>query len=598
MEDILEPAVNLVENLHKEGFDEGYGDGLVAGKEEAKEVGLKHGFEVGEELGFYRGCLDVWNSAIRVDLTPFSLRVQKGVKQMEELIEKYPVMEPEDESVQDVMEALRLKFRAVCASMATDEQGGEKMLKSMLGCCKVYISESRNRAALEGIERAAKLFSEAPIVNKFEDETYNRVGYTLVSKLAPKPSEDPCTLRMAVLAMWRTVGWGAKIRILGAEAGQGTPSSDSGKGVIVIGATRWVDNYNVPVFSTDIAAVRRIAKRVSGRGGGLPSVQAMALAHGESVIEVACNLLEPEKVGGDRVQLEVERLSEEEGIRDKKKKTIDQSMLLCCKLYISESRNHAALDAIERAARLDPESVIVNKFEDRAYNRVRYTIVSYVMHDSTGSAIYSPLQQTVMAMAEAAFGAINLEQHSGAHPRLGVIDNTLSSTHWLGHLWMKRLGLPRQWQWTLAIGSKLSFILIAVPVYLYAAAHPTGKALDTIRRELGYYRPNFMGSQWAGWTMPEILHEKPDEGPTSICPARGISMIGHAHGLPCTTYPYCPRMSQPLDRIARMVSARGADSQPMQTLGLVHGEDSTEIACMLLEPNQIGGTEFRTMLRC
>lgn len=86
------------------------------------------------------------------------------------------------------------------------------------------------------------------------------------------------------------------------------------KGVIVIGATRWVDNYNVPVFSTDIAAVRRIAKHVSGKGGGLPSVQAMALAHGETVIEIACNLLDPSKVGGDIVQLEVERLAEEEGI--------------------------------------------------------------------------------------------------------------------------------------------------------------------------------------------------------------------------------------------------------------------------------------------
>lgn len=85
------------------------------------------------------------------------------------------------------------------------------------------------------------------------------------------------------------------------------------KGVLVIGATRWVDNYNVPVFSTDIAAVRRIAKRVSGRGGGLPSVQAMALAHGDDVIEVACNLLEPSNVGGEMVQQEVERLAKEEG---------------------------------------------------------------------------------------------------------------------------------------------------------------------------------------------------------------------------------------------------------------------------------------------
>ncbi|KAM2538076.1 hypothetical protein TB2_023550 [Malus domestica] len=75
------------------------------------------------------------------------------------------------------------------------------MLKAMLGCCKVYISESRNRAALNSIERAAKLFWEARIMNKFEDETYNRVGYTLVTKLAPNLSADPCPLRMAVLAM-------------------------------------------------------------------------------------------------------------------------------------------------------------------------------------------------------------------------------------------------------------------------------------------------------------------------------------------------------------------------------------------------------------
>ncbi|KAL6143771.1 hypothetical protein ACLB2K_054466 [Fragaria x ananassa] len=275
-----------------------------------------------------------------------------------------------------------------------------KMLKSMLGCCKVYISESRNRFALESIERAAKRFSEAPIVNKFEDETYNRVGYTLVSKLAPKPSGDPCPLRMAVLAMVkaafetidleshcgshprlgvvdhicfhplldasleqvagvanslaedvgsslqvptflygaaheerrtldsirRELGYfkpnssgeqwvgGPKSEYLALKPDKGPLQVTQEKGVVVIGATRWVDNYNVPIHSTDIAVVRRISKRVSGRGGGLPSVQAMALAHGESVTEVACNLLEPQEVGGDRVQLEVERLAKEEGL--------------------------------------------------------------------------------------------------------------------------------------------------------------------------------------------------------------------------------------------------------------------------------------------
>lgn len=274
------------------------------------------------------------------------------------------------------------------------------MLKLMLACCKVYISESQNRAALELIERAARLFPEAPIINKFEDETYNRVGYTLVSKLAPKPSSDTCALRGAVLAMVKaafeainlemhcgnhprlgvvdhicfhpladaslkqTAGIakslaadiGSNLQVptflygaaheeertldsIRRELGYFKPNSSGNqwaggmksessllkpdvgpaqaaqaKGVVVIGSTRWVDNYNVPIFSSNIAAVRRIAKRVSGRGGGLPSVQAMALAYGENVTEVACNLLEPSRIGGDQVQLEVERHAEEEGM--------------------------------------------------------------------------------------------------------------------------------------------------------------------------------------------------------------------------------------------------------------------------------------------
>lgn len=93
---------------------------------------------------------------------------------------------------------------------------------------------------------------------------------------------------------------------------EGPASAAEAKGVIVIGATGWVANYNVPVFSNNITAVRGIAKRLSSRGGGLPSVQSMALVHGDGVIEVACNLLEPSKISGHHVQLEVEKLAEEE----------------------------------------------------------------------------------------------------------------------------------------------------------------------------------------------------------------------------------------------------------------------------------------------
>lgn len=106
---------------------------------------------------------------------------------------------------------------------------------------------------------------------------------------------------------------GLAAEALSLKPDEGPDEAVQAKGIVVIGATRWVDNYNIPILSTDIATVRKIAKRVSGRGGGLPSVQSMALVHGE-VIEVACNLLDPSKVGGDQVQLKVEQLALEEGV--------------------------------------------------------------------------------------------------------------------------------------------------------------------------------------------------------------------------------------------------------------------------------------------
>ncbi|KAL0328094.1 UNVERIFIED_CONTAM: hypothetical protein Scaly_2242000 [Sesamum calycinum] len=255
-------------------------------------------------------------------------------------------------------------------------------------------------------------------------------------------------------------------------------------------------------------------------------------------------------------------------------------MLLCCKVYISETRNEEAVEVIDRAARREPETVIVNKFMDHDYNRVAYTLVSYVAHDSIGCPIYTPLQQSVVAMAGAAYEAINLESHCGAHPRLGVIDDIVC--HPLGRASLDEAAWLAK---TIAsdVGNRFQ-----VAVYLYAAAHPTGKTLETIRRELGYYRPNYMGNQWAGWGQPEILPEKPNEGPEMASRARGVVMIGARPWIATYNVPILSTDVSAAKRIALMVSGRGGGLPTVQTLGLVHGEDTTEITCMLLEPNQIG----------
>ncbi|KAF3614365.1 hypothetical protein FXO37_35969 [Capsicum annuum] len=89
-------------------------------------------------------------------------------------------------------------------------------------------------------------------------------------------------------------------------------------------------------------------------------------------------------------------------------------LLSCCKIYISESKNKAALKSIEKAAKLFPECPIVNKFEDEIYNRVGYTLVS---------KFSTNLKNASFAMVKVAFEKIDFQEHCGTHPRLGVVDH-------------------------------------------------------------------------------------------------------------------------------------------------------------------------------
>jgi glutamate formiminotransferase len=93
--------------------------------------------------------------------------------------------------------------------------------------------------------------------------------------------------------------------------------ADPRAGVACIGAVPWIINLNVLLESNDMHAVRAVAKAVSERGGGLAGVQAMALQHDEG-IEVACNLLAPNKVGPAAVEGEVKKLAEERGLAVKR----------------------------------------------------------------------------------------------------------------------------------------------------------------------------------------------------------------------------------------------------------------------------------------
>lgn len=125
-------------------------------------------------------------------------------------------------------------------------------------------------------------------------------------------------------------------------------------------------------------------------------------------------------------------------------------------------------------------------------------------------------------------------------------------------------------------------------VFLFEAAHPRGKPLDAVRRELGYYQPNYMGVQWSGWALPELLPELPDEGPARVNPEKGMVAIGASPWIDNYNIPLLSSDVGTAKRIARLVSARGGGLPGVQALALVHGEESVEVACCIREPNRVG----------
>ncbi|XP_072988022.1 formiminotransferase cyclodeaminase-like protein isoform X1 [Typha latifolia] len=260
-----------------------------------------------------------------------------------------------------------------------------------------------------------------------------------------------------------------------------------------------------------------------------------------------------------------------------------KAMLTCCKLYISESQNALALESIEQAAKRYPEAVIINKFKDEDYNRVGYTLVS---NSSTNLSIDAlPLRNAVFSMVKSAFEGIDLNLHSGTHPRLGVVDHICF--HPLAQASLDEVAVLAK-SAAADIGSKFQ-----VPTFLYGAAHGEGRTLDYIRRELAYFKPNAAGNQWSGALNSEFLPLKPDEGPSLLTQSKGVVAIGATKWVDNYNVPVCSTDVEVVKRIARKVSGRGGGLKSVQAMGLMHGNDSAEVACNLLDPGRVGADQVQ-----
>ncbi|KAK8700501.1 hypothetical protein V6N13_018896 [Hibiscus sabdariffa] len=170
-----------------------------------------------------------------------------------------------------------------------------------------------------------------------------------------------------------------------------------------------------------------------------------------------------------------------------------KKMLAYGKVYISESRNRAALESIERPVKLFPYAAIVNKFIDTlSCIPELFLDLEFINHICFHPVAHTPLGQATLI-------AKSLPTDIGS--KLEVIwpfRVTAMNTYSIPTLWNRPDSRGMVCMLLILDICSLSTTLIGVPTFLYGAANEKGMLLDSIRRELDYFKPNSGSILWSG----------------------------------------------------------------------------------------------------
>ena len=212
-----------------------------------------------------------------------------------------------------------------------------------------------------------------------------------------------------------------------------------------------------------------------------------------------------------------------------------------CVPNFSEGRDSTTLDRLERALRMSGAAVL-DRHSDHDHNRSVFTLVAD-LETTTNS---------VIAAAEEALRSIDLNGHSGTHPRVGALDVVpivaLGGTQREACVDTARL-----------IGNRL-WSELGLPVYFYghAAVLKKRQALEAIRK-LGFER------------LAELVRrgeQLPDVGGPQLHPSAGGCCVGVRDLMIAFNVVLDCSDVQPARKIASQIRAAGGGLPGVKALGM------------------------------
>ncbi|KAF6266233.1 hypothetical protein COO60DRAFT_1697298 [Scenedesmus sp. NREL 46B-D3] len=117
MDDLFGSAHELEQSHIQEGARDGKRDGMRLGLAEGRALGLQKGYEIGMEVGHYAGCVRMWRALQQQQPGSIPAKVERSIAAMEECLLQYPLYQPQDEELHELLEQLRGKYKTVLAGL-------------------------------------------------------------------------------------------------------------------------------------------------------------------------------------------------------------------------------------------------------------------------------------------------------------------------------------------------------------------------------------------------------------------------------------------------------------------------------------------------
>ncbi|KAI9263774.1 hypothetical protein BY458DRAFT_230145 [Sporodiniella umbellata] len=127
--EILPPPNQDIESLcyletmfQEHGFDDGFRDGEKSGELEGRIFGCEKAFELGKEIGFYSGCVEMWQQLSAQYPEAVSQKISKQLESLQKLIDQFPEYNDHDVDMFALRDKMKNKLKVISSLLGVQQK--------------------------------------------------------------------------------------------------------------------------------------------------------------------------------------------------------------------------------------------------------------------------------------------------------------------------------------------------------------------------------------------------------------------------------------------------------------------------------------------